>query len=329
MSWMQTMYKYQFDKTGRLPTNLISFEEVIFATNSIVPFPVKEGMFYTDSVVITDTATQRTLSTEEYKFIAIDPFITARTGKETAGAIELVNNNYIGTLSVSYQCVGGAEGMSNSLILKLIEAIEGAQEGGDWTWEMIQGKPSLFPPENHTHFLSGISELGTLKQALEDVANALIHRTPIGESGAEYQEQINRVIKIQASMQNSINKIALEHGTAEDLEDLENLIKNDHRNTDGVASLVAGDYQKITDWNIVDGISAKGSIMFTDGTDVESVNFSIVWTEEKDPKISSYGNTRTGDKLIDLMAIKVASKIELRVKPSVGGNAYMKWSELF
>ena len=328
MSWNQTLFKYQFDKTAVSELNLVGFEEISFTTNSIIPFPVKEGMFYTKGVILKDKATGRILDDSEYNFIAIDPYLTARTGKEVAGAIELVDNNFIGKLSLTYQCVGGAEGMSNSLVRKLIDAIEGAANGGDWSWELITGKPSLFPPSSHTHPLSTISDLGTLKQSLEDVANALIMRIPLGDSPLNFQEQIDRVVKLQAQMQNMINRIALQSGTAEDLTAVQNLIENDHKIHDEYISVVAGTEKTISEWGVSAGISAKGSVIFTDGTDVETLDFNIVWSAKKSPKIVAFGNVRTGNKLLTVSVVKINNAIRLQVTPSLTGTVKLKWSEL-
>lgn len=321
-----TLFKYQYDKTGTSASNLIQNEVHDFATPRLTPIPLKEGAFYTESIVVQEVGTEIILvKGVDYKFQSIEPYLTAASGKEVAGAIQLTNTSFIGSIRVTYQCVGGPEGYANSLILDLIEAINSTSENPTISWANIIGKPQRFPPELHSHPLSIFTGLEALTQALDDVTNAIVNSKPMIGTNQNLLEQIDGILRVQAQMQNAINRISLNVGSTTLLNQLQQRIENNPAIPDTTLSASSSTWTTVASWDESVGNSAHGTILSVDASGATQVSFYVTWVAGGDIAVATQGMIGTVATEFQVQAIRVGSDIALQVYTPADANVKTKW----
>lgn len=193
--------RYQFDPTGVSSDNLIIEEEHIVSSIDAKLIILNEGLFYTHNFVLRTTGSGTPLvKGTDYEFVSLDPFITAQTGKETAGAIQLSELAPAGTFLATYQCVGGYEGRSNQLVLDLIAAIDIAKDG-DIDWLKIRNKPTQYPPAYHTTELDSITGWEKLVNRLHELKLAILDTHSLGSSALTLKRTDERILALIAELQ--------------------------------------------------------------------------------------------------------------------------------
>lgn len=324
-----SLYKYQYDITGTSATNLIQNEPVEFSVARAAPFTIGEGSFYTDSVIVKRQVDDVILALgTDYKFVSIEPYLTAASGKEVAGAIELTDKSFVGNLEITYQCVGGAEGKANSLITDLIASLTNASGNPSVDWANIINRPQRFPSELHGHPLSQLTELDLLAKSLDDMTNALLSKDPQSTSGQNQMETIEGILKVQAQMQTAINQIGLNIGSTALLQELENKIDTFETLPSAEENTIGLDWKTIQSWPIATGNTAKGSISIVDADDASQIEVLLSWKEGKGAEISYLGAISTGDKLADVEVQLVSNHVLLRVRTVKDARVRAKWQHV-
>lgn len=327
MSLLTSMYKYRFDNTANSTDNLIVNEEVILAPGNIMPFPLREGLFYTNGISIVKEGTTTPLSVgTDFTFISIDPYVTAATGVQASAGIQMVDTSWSGKLFVTYQCVGGPEGMAGSLIQDLIDAINGVTaSAGTVSWENIIGRPQNFTPSVHTHALSGLTELEKLAQSLDDVTNAIVNREPMEDSSTSFQEQIDRILRVQAQMRNSINSLAAVRGSTNQITELQNALDNLAAVSDTDAAATIASPEVLGSWPIATYNTVRGGVSFIAGGHSHAVEFLMTTAAGAVPKITRFADIYTNEPMFTLDAIINGNNFEVRGIPTRSGNFKTKW----
>lgn len=239
MTTLSSIYKYQYDITGVSAANLVVAEsKTVLASNPSVFVP-NEGLFFGDSVVITNGGTTLTLGVD-YELEGMDPFQTAKTGKPVYGGIKRLTGAMIGTLSVTYQCLGGAEGVANSFIEALIDAINNATNNPTVNWADIIGKPTGFTPAAHRHYPSDLEDLDLLAQKFDDFVDAIVSVRFYKDSNHSLHNEILRLTALCGSLRTSINSIAAVSGALADIQALEDKINNFPKLLDSTVSISTG-----------------------------------------------------------------------------------------
>jgi len=321
-----TLFKYQYDKTGTSASNLIANEVHTFTTPRLVPIPLKEGAFYTESIVVQDLTTGLILTKGvDYTFQSLEPYLTAAAGKEVAGAIQLTSTTFIGSINITYQCVGGPEGYANSLILDLIEAINSASDNPSIPWANIIGKPQRFPPELHSHPLSIFTGLEALTQALDDVTNALVNSKPMLGTNQNILEQIDGILRVQAQMQNAINRISLNIGSTTLLNQLQERIKNHPAIPDSTHTVTSNTWTTVASWDESVGNSAHGTILSVDTNGATHTTFYLTWVAGGDIAVATQGMIGTDTTEFQVQAIRDGSDIALQVYTPADATVKTKW----
>lgn len=221
MSALTSVYKYQYDDTGVSPTNLITNEERTFSAADPTVFILNEGLFFSESVVITDGSNELTEGID-YEFVVLDAHFTYATGKGVYAGIKRLSSALLGTCYVTYQCLGGPEGQANSFVMSLKEAIEAAIANPNISWSDIQNPPTLFEPSRHRHYPSDLEDLDLLSQKFDDFVEAIVSVRFYKDSNYSLRNDIMRLTALSGSLRNSINAIAAISGTANDIINIQN-----------------------------------------------------------------------------------------------------------
>ena len=321
-------WKYQFDEFGTNPSNLVTGELKTLAANHI-PFPLNEGLFYAESVMIKPQgASSFWVAGVDYKFVGLDDYITAKTGKEAVSAIEVVNKTWTGVLEITYQCVGGSEGMPVGVVRQLLEAIELAINNNTIDWNTdISNKPTYFPPAPHGHPLESMEQLDLLTQAIRELFNALINRIPMAHTGQHLQEQIDRVLGIVAQMRNALNAVVAVAGSMTLIQDILDQLDALELIASNEKALNANQSSLIGEWNLNTINSVRGLITFiADGTsETETFDFIVAGTATTAPVFTEFAPLRTSSKIMNLAVTRVGLSLRLTVTPLLKGRVKVKY----
>ena len=142
--------RYEFDKSGRNPNNLVSEEGHVLNDREVRIISPRHAHFYIESVVIKDKKTNQVVPRASYFFDDTSETIAGLTGLGAASTIVLVDKTVSKNISVTYQAVGGQftsidipalQSKLNSLNL----------DNRPVSWLNIANKPDAFPPAEHFH----------------------------------------------------------------------------------------------------------------------------------------------------------------------------------
>lgn len=142
--------RYEFDKSGRNPNNLVSEEGHVLNDREVRIISPRHAHFYIESVVIKDKKTNQVVPRASYFFDDTSETIAGLTGLGAASTIVLVDKTVSKNISVTYQAVGGQftsidipalQNKLNSLNL----------DNRPVSWLNIANKPDAFPPAEHFH----------------------------------------------------------------------------------------------------------------------------------------------------------------------------------
>lgn len=103
------------------------------------------------------------------------PFVgaTRAIGKPVYGSIGLNNLSLVGTLSITYQTLGGGWSFDeNQLVTELAEL---AYNPRGTTWEVVTGAPNVFPPIPHQWELTDLVGQTEVVKALGDIETAILN----------------------------------------------------------------------------------------------------------------------------------------------------------
>ena len=142
--------RYEFDKSGRNPNNLVSEEGHVLNDREVRIISPRHAHFYIESVVIKDKKNNQVVPRASYFFDDTSETIAGLTGLGAASTIVLVDKTVSKNISVTYQAVGGQftsidipalQNKLNSLNL----------DNRPVSWLNIANKPDAFPPAEHFH----------------------------------------------------------------------------------------------------------------------------------------------------------------------------------
>lgn len=166
--------RYPFDKSARSPNNFVQDEPHALITGRerriVIPTYIP---FYVESVIITDTLTNRVLTKDDYLVADFSETIQRDTGKEVATTIVITNKNISDNITVSYQTVGGMYALSFGDVLK--QQLDNlAKDKRPVIWDNIIAKPEFWPPAPHMHDIGDIYGFEYLVYAIDRLRQALL-----------------------------------------------------------------------------------------------------------------------------------------------------------
>jgi len=196
--------RYQFDPTGHSTDNLIIDELHTVSQSGPALIIPREGLMYTPGFTVRRASSNVPLiQNTDFHFISLDEFITAKTGIETASAIQFDKAEHFGDFVITYQAVGGYEGRFNRLVQDLIDAIERAKDA-DVEWVRVKNKPAQYPPEYHNHELISITGWEKFTVKLHELKEAILDTHSLGSSALSLSQADSRILALIAEMQREI-----------------------------------------------------------------------------------------------------------------------------
>lgn len=197
------MINMKFDPYGSRPANLVSNEPHTLSPNTVPIFHLAEGGFYTDTLVVYDVVSGTALPQSEYKAAAIDHDLFALTGKTCGFGVQILRQNPAGNYLVTAQMVGGKEGFNSRYYDRLAEAIETALDD-NLSWDDID-HPDVFPPEEHTHPLTHLTDLELVSSSLRGLTEALKANQTVGTTGFVLSERLDRLTALLGALRADLN----------------------------------------------------------------------------------------------------------------------------
>lgn len=315
MSYELMPYRFPFDETGQSVKNLITAEPKSLPTVNHIPFPVNEGLFYVDSVIVKNALGNVLVKGTDYTFRGADSWISAKTGKEVAAAIDITDKTFTGDLTITYQCVGGAEGRPYGLVRDLLDAIQSVSTNITINWpDDINNIPAYFTPAPHGHPLEALEQLDKLVHAHEQVFNALISRVPMHGSGQHLQEQIDRLTLVVRSCRNSINQISAVTGSIGQIQDILDTLDKIETIASNTATINSGQEVVIGQWDLNEINAVQGGIVCKAANDIESMSFNLQATTTTAPTHCTFGILRTASPMIELISQRLGTQMQLRAR---------------
>lgn len=324
---MSSLYKYEFDRSGTAATNRVVEEPKSITLADPKAIYASYGVFYTNGVAVTDSSRNPLMLGSDYEFISDDPFVTAETGLETASGVRMTDDNFVGDILITYQAVGGAEGQSSEFAKRLAQAIEDAITNPNVTWANIKNKPVFYPPALHRHAPSQLDDLGLLSQRLDEVTLALRARRPLHDSYDNVNENYERVLRIIAGLQNSINQIVAVTGSAQQVADLQERLDNVHKQLSFAGTGTNG--LPIELWSAPEGSFSfiSGAIVFKSGIVTQVIQLDIVH-DDTNVQWSRYGDylMGTANGVVTLSVTQSGGQVRLTAVPTMTGEFKVKWN---
>lgn len=165
--------RFEYDKTGVNPDNLVIGEIHTLSTNQIRACAPIYGAFFTESLQVYDHTTDRLLQYgTQYKVVEMLQDATMRIGKEICLLILIIDRNVGNQVRINYQALGGMYQNDASAIVSMYETI--AKDNRSVDWINVLNKPLEYPPALHLHLLEDIYGFQPLVDAIERVRTAII-----------------------------------------------------------------------------------------------------------------------------------------------------------
>lgn len=165
--------RYPLDPTGTSANNLVEDEVHDLGARPIRAFPTNYGGFYTESVVVTEVATQLPLvKGVDYYPAELYEVPSYKYGKEICSVIVLTNANISTPVSITYQAVGGPYSTSQQALLQIMEQLN--LDDRPVRWGDIIDKPPAFNPAHHLHDAGDIYGFEYIVAELERIRQAIL-----------------------------------------------------------------------------------------------------------------------------------------------------------
>lgn len=165
-------WRYEEDRTGRNPDNLVAGEEHELSNRKIRAVGTTYGAFYGDTVVVEDAATgQALIRGQDYEPIEMATMPSLIAGQEVFTVI-LIYKTDLTKVRVTYQCFGGQYSNSMDAVVRMIEALDLGER--PVSWPDIIGKPDRYPPAPHFHDIGDVYGFEYIVEAVYAVRNAIL-----------------------------------------------------------------------------------------------------------------------------------------------------------
>lgn len=222
-------FRYEFDKTGESPDNLVANESHVLSDRQVRVFMPRNAHFYCDTFVMTDKATGRVVDRNAYFFEDVSETVALLTGLEAASIVVVTDRNVSKNVSVTYQAVGG--NFTGADVRGLAQKIADLTlENRPVAWKNIQNKPTEFNPTPHKH---NIFETFNY-QHMVYVVERLVQATLLGDEASHdvIWDEINRIGTAQTALSNEFNTTKTQMGDQiEEVKQLAQSIANNVQNT--------------------------------------------------------------------------------------------------
>lgn len=164
-------YRYELDKTGVNPNNLVQNEPVTLGGTAVRVLIPTYGAFYAESFSITDTATGLALNNTQFYFSQPAHMPSMMYGKSIYYCAVITDPNVSANVSISYQALGGEGSYSNSALAEQIQRTIDAYRSVNWN--DILNIPARFAPGSHLHAAGDIYGFEYITEAIYAVRDAI------------------------------------------------------------------------------------------------------------------------------------------------------------
>ena len=195
-----TPVSHVFDETGTLAENYIENEQRDLAQRNVRALCTRYGSFFVDSVKLRD-ANGNPLVPSQYQFGLFAEDLTAKTGKEIAGAVIITDATVIAPVFIDYQCVGGPWGATNEQIIDLFTQL--TTDDRPVAWPNILGKPDGYKPAHHFQDIGDLFGAEYIVQALERLGNAYL----MGDN-ASHDEILRQIDQLRQDMNQGLTDLS-------------------------------------------------------------------------------------------------------------------------
>lgn len=163
-----------FDPSGSAGSNLVEDEIQVIGLRSIRAFPVNYGLFFADSVVVTDDATDLPLTSgTQYYLTQMDIAASMRCGSEIDEVVVITDLTVSQRVRVTYQALGGVNNVALGALQIAIDNLH--INDGPVSWSDVTAKPSAYPPvPHHPHIADDIYGAEYIVVALERLSASLL-----------------------------------------------------------------------------------------------------------------------------------------------------------
>jgi hypothetical protein len=169
---MEKIIRYEEDRTGVSPDNLVSGEIHTLKDRQrriVVP---SYGSFFTESLIIKDENTGSILTKDQYYCSDFIVIAQQLTGKEIAATIIITDKNVSNKVNLQYQAVGGFFSVNAEVLLQQLETLKIDER--PIIWDNILGKPESFPPSAHLHSIGDVYGFEYLVYAIDRLTSAIL-----------------------------------------------------------------------------------------------------------------------------------------------------------
>jgi len=164
--------RYPYDPTGSSLNNAVLNDPYKLDYKAARSIAVRYGCFYSKSVIVKDAATQEILKRGvHYSFTCLNAEAVMLTGREIHSMIIITEKTVSDTVLVSYQAVGGQFSSHENAIEQLVQST--SLDAREVFWPNIDDKPSVFPPEKHTHDIGDIYNFNQFVYRTDRIRQAL------------------------------------------------------------------------------------------------------------------------------------------------------------
>lgn len=165
--------RYPLDPTGKSSDNLVREETHEITVDQAVKIILnRAGCYYGESLKITHQS-RSLVKDKDYELALFYQDATAELGHDVYAGIHLLNPDFIGTLTLTYQAVGGEYNTHHDNYLELIK--NPPKNINQVLFDDIVNIPAGFVPTRHGHHVDDVYGLFPLVQVLEDIRQVLIN----------------------------------------------------------------------------------------------------------------------------------------------------------
>lgn len=313
-------YKHIFDDSATHPANLIVNEEHdinLAHPHVIVP---RQGLAYTKTITVRHKATNADIP---YKPVSMDGFITGKTGYSAVAGIELSDPALVASIYITYQAVGGAEGIGSQLAIDLAEVIKQAIADPTFDFFKISNRPAFYPGADHPTAPEEITDLYLLSQKFEKVFQALNAMQPRTDSFHDLHQQLERMLKILAEQQNEINGITALTGSANQIQDILERLDTLSTSVDAEVAVGLNAETQVISWDEGSFRTADIVLQFNSvgGSHREDIYINNIGSI---PSFSSYIKLDGGVSLFTYTVTKSGGRVRVMMTPTTTGKAVVK-----
>ena len=189
--------QYNFDPTGSDPLNLIEGETHPLDTSTFRVLTPLGGLMYTKTAILVRSDNGDALvKNVDFKYLDLNQRITIKTGRETAGAIHIINNAITGNIILTYQVVGGSQDKYRFDTLDMLTSVEEFL-ATKIPWDQVVGKPLGFTPDPHIHtVIEDLAGLNEVRDTIYDLDRSMLDRDLPVDNDLTITNRLVKILKI-------------------------------------------------------------------------------------------------------------------------------------